>query len=205
MARGLAHCRISPCPALFPISFRSRAYELVMTPEWCLTGTQALATGMPAPRSCTATERPHLLQSCDEGFDLELVRCEAAFQPDAVRILIRDRYPTPNLVSHMLHSMPDRLRRAQRPERSCLLVARMPIRERQSPEGVERRSGAGPTSLASETGKPKRAKLGRAPLRGCAAPVRRSVRRFLAGDALPGSVENAGLTANPSVLVQLCS
>jgi hypothetical protein len=31
------------------------------------------------------------------------------------------------------------------------------------------------------------------------------MRRFLAGDALPGAVEKAGLAANPSVLVQLGS
>jgi hypothetical protein len=112
MARGLAHCRISPCPALFPISFRSRADKLVMTPEWCLTRAHALATGMPAARGRAPAEWPHLLQGRDEGFDLELVRRKAAFQPNEVRVLVRYRYPTPNLVSHTFQSMPDRLRRA---------------------------------------------------------------------------------------------
>jgi hypothetical protein len=204
MPRGLAHGRISPCPALFPISFPSRAYKLVMTLEWCPAGARAFAIGTPASHGRAPAERPHLLQGRDERFDLEFVRRKAPFQPDAVRVLIRNRYPTPNLVSHMFQSMPGRLRRAQRPEQSCLLVARMTIRERQSPRGWSADPARGP-SRERETGKPKRARLGRAPLRGCAAPVRRSVRRFLAGDALPGSVENAGLAANPSVLVQLCS
>jgi hypothetical protein len=104
--------RIAPRPALFPISFRSRAYKLVMTPEWCLTRAHALATGTLASRGRAASERRHFLQSCEEGFDLEFVCRKAAFQPDEVRVLVRDRYPTPNLVSHMLQSMPDRLRRA---------------------------------------------------------------------------------------------
>jgi len=112
MARGMVQGRIAPRPALFPISFRSRAYKLVMTPEWCLTRAHALATGMPASRGRAVTERPHLLQSRDESLHLEFVCREATFQPDAVMVLIRDRYPTPNLVSHVFQSMPDRLRRA---------------------------------------------------------------------------------------------
>jgi hypothetical protein len=135
MPRGLAHGRISPCPALFPISFPSRAYKLVMTLEWCPAGARAFAIGTPASHGRAPAERPHLLQGRDERFDLEFVRRKAPFQPDAVRVLIRNRYPTPNLVSHMFQSMPGRLRRAQRPEQSCLLVARMTIRERQSPRG----------------------------------------------------------------------
>ena len=72
--------------------------------------------------------------------------------------------------------------------------------------GVERRFGAGPVSSGNEAGEPALAKTRARTLAiRCAAPIRRSVRRFLAGDALPGSVEKTGLTANPSILVQLGS
>jgi hypothetical protein len=82
-----------------------------MTPEWCLAGARALATGTPALRGRATSERHHVLQRRDESFHLELVRRKTAFQPNAVRVLILYWYPTPNLVPHALQSMPDRLRR----------------------------------------------------------------------------------------------
>jgi hypothetical protein len=121
MARGLAQGRIVPRSVLLPISFRSGADKLVVTPQGCLAGASALATGTPASHGRPTTERHHVLQGGDKRFHLKFVRRKAALQPDAIRVLVQDWYPTPNFVSHAFQSMLDRLRRAWRPERIVCL------------------------------------------------------------------------------------
>jgi len=140
-ARGLADGGVPICSRFFEVPFCSRAHELVVAPERLLTCANALAAGRLAARRCALVERDHLLECRGQGFDLELVRREAAFKPNQVRILIQYWYPTRNLVAHML------------PINKCFAFSggsRSDVFDCSpddnpgtvTPEGVERRSGA---------------------------------------------------------------